>query len=181
MSTSLPLAATQGGNGVSISTAGDTLQGANSIPLADRTGPPAVVPFTDAARQGFIEYLKALPSTKKSIMDVAKRARFRNYHANPTVKIHDPNPGSKQKTINERWEALHKYDIDSNGQLVRVAEKDGEHDRLVAFDYDAFSYIEKAHHAGGHNGVRKTHQLVMKTVWGITRRDVGWVLAHCKV
>jgi hypothetical protein len=180
MSSDTQIVLTRGGS--SSFAAVHTPQATNAVVVAERSGPPAIVAFTDATRQGFIEYLRNLGTDKKLIMDVEKRARYRNYHANPKAKPNsDFDLAQKQRFFSERFEALNKYDINSDGQLVRLPQKEGNDPKLVAFDYDAFKYIEDAHREGLHNGIKKTHQRVIAKVWGITRKDVQWVLAHCKV
>ena len=101
------------------------------------------------------------------------------------------NPGSKQDTTgldkeekariaNNRHDALKNYKLNNQTQLVRRATKENEEDLLVAMEYDAFLHIQKAHLDLECAGVNKTFAEVKKRVYGITRNDCKWLLAHCQ-
>lgn len=86
----------------------------------------------------------------------------------------------KARISNEIHDAKTHYQLNLNNQLIRKSTGDGL-DRVVASHYDVFLHITQAHEAVGHAGIRKTFEHANKSVYGISKEDVTWLLRHCKI
>jgi hypothetical protein len=114
------------------------------------------------------------------MFDAAKRTRYMNliWHADlqpPSDK------GDKQIFNNQKHDARHNYKINEHNQLIRLPQRQGENDRIVVCEYDAFGHVARIHKRGGHNGYRKRFDAVHEELYGLKRNDVKWLINHCQL
>ena len=134
--------------------------------------------FPPKAIESFQTYLQA--STNCSIFDPARRASYRNWLSNPEAPISKMLPKKERACLrSEKRRALHDF-ILKNNQLYRKGSKRDD-DRVVTMTYDAVNHITRAHDAIGYAGARKTHQRLMKEVYGISQDNIEALLPGCKI
>ena len=134
--------------------------------------------FPPKAVESFQTYLQT--STNRSIFNPARRASYRNWLSNPEAPISKMlSEKERSRLRSEKQRALQNY-ILKNNQLYRKGNKKNS-DWVVAMTYDAVDHIARAHDAIGYAGSRKTHQRLMKEVYGISQDDVEVLLPGCKI
>ena len=134
--------------------------------------------FPPEAIKSFQTYLQT--STNRSMFDPARRASYRNWLSNPEAPISKMLPEKERARLrSERQRALHGFTL-KNNQLYRKGNKKNSN-RIVAITYDAVNYIARAHDAIRHTGARKTHQRLLKEVYGISQDDVEALLPGYKI
>ena len=134
--------------------------------------------FPLKAIESFQMYLQT--STNRSIFDPARRACYHNWLSNPGAPISKMLPEKERARLrSERQRALHGF-ILKNNQLYQKSNKKYSN-RVVAMTYNTVDYITRAHNAIGHTGARKTHQRLIKEVYGISQDNVEALLPGCKI
>lgn len=120
-------------------------------------------------------------SKNKSIFTATDRTKYRNFLANKDIQPSKQDSAADQQQFrNQKSDAVRNYELDKHNQLCRRAKGDFD-ERIVACTYDAFRHIVRAHSDIGHGGVTATYQELSRTVYGIARKDVQWLLPHCQV
>ena len=144
---------------------------------------PPMLAFSQEIEDQFVIYMGTL-SRNKQALDAAKRARY-------CMILSDPNNAKpanfkmlgkpiKARISNEIYNAKTHYQLNLNDQLIWKSTGDGL-DWVVASHYNVFLHITQAHEAVGHAGIRKTFEHANKSVYGISKEDVSWLLRHCKI
>ena len=113
--------------------------------------------------------------------NATKHAQYLHFLANLEQKIVEKDKVERARLHAEKRRAIKEFCVDSQGQLLHIAQKKGAITKPQAFVYDTFDHIERRYAAGGYNGYKKTFQRVKKEVYGISRTDIQWLLEHCQV
>ena len=134
--------------------------------------------FPPKAIESFQTYLQT--STNRSIFDPARRTSYRNWLSNPEAPISKMLPKKERACLrSEKRRALHDF-ILKNNQLYRKGSK-RDNNQVVTMTYNAVNHITRAHDIIGHAGARKTHQRLIKEVYGISQDDIKALLPGCKI
>ena len=78
------------------------------------------------------------------------------------------------------WRAKQRWSLNSQNQVMRKPENDYD-ERIAACTYDAGHYIVEKHGELGHTGITKTFNSLQEDVYGIRRKDVGWLVNKCAI
>lgn len=129
----------------------------------------APLPFSEQARHAWHQYLvssqninRFRPTPEKALL----MTKILNGSFTPT--------GEKSRRL--RHDAKVKYDL-FNGRL-RYKQKNQPF-KWVVTDLEVFDIVVKVHLNLGHAGRRKTFEELDQDYYGISRREVEWLLDHC--
>ena len=144
-----------------------------------RTGVQA---FSQDIEHAFQTYLEK-ESKNRSLFTAADRSRYRMCLEEPDLKpqLLFPDKADQQRFWNQKHDAITNYELDPQSQLYRTPKTAEERPRVVACTYDSFKHIVHAHHSVAHAGISLTYKELVRTVYGIAREDVKWLLKHCRV
>ncbi|SLM41265.1 Ribonuclease H-like domain [Lasallia pustulata] len=144
-----------------------------------RTGVQA---FSQDIEHAFQTYLER-ESKNRSLFTAADRSQYRMCLEEPDLKpqLLFPDKADQQRFRNQKHDAITNYELDPQSQLYRTPKTAEERPRVVACTYDSFKHIVHAHHSVAHAGISLTYKELVRTVYGIAREDVKWLLKHCRV
>jgi hypothetical protein len=151
------------------------------IPSSPPLQEDGIIAFPSALE---LEFRIMLEQTKnRSIFDQAKKATYRRWLENPRGPVEGNTPDEQTKDRNDRNAAIADFQLDE-GCIYRKAEQRGNtmiRPRYVALNSNAFEIIQKEHRALQHYGIEKTYERISENYYGITKRNVAWVVKRCNV
>lgn len=141
--------------------------------MAESQRIPAMAAFDESAAVDFLSYISNPTHSNRERLTYERKCALIHYCAHPEDK------GVTKTERNTRTRST-EYQL-TGGQLFRKPSHQHPEPRLVVLGDDTFATVVREHHCLQHAGRDKTWNAVDKKYYGITKKEVAWILARCKI
>lgn len=130
--------------------------------------------FSNLVARDFLAFVRDEKHFNRFRMSYERKAKIMSFVLDPNKRYKTP----EDKHISQLARGFAMV----NGQLYRMPEANDKRSRprLVGLEDEAFGLIVRTHQRLGHAGYQKTFNEVQHIYYGITRKEVEWVIARCQ-
>lgn len=141
----------------------------------------AIEAFPQQVEDEFLNYMNQ-QAHSGSCFTPQRRGQYRSILHNPnnwTPHGVELSEKEKQKVRNDKHRIKRYFSLNQEDQLVHHDNQGNL--RIVACTYDAFHFVKRAHEELQHAGYHKTYNHLCRTIYGISRADVKWLVNKCQI